>query len=306
MMGTASAPGKPASATKKMVEPSQAKRPKPTASTKTLGTIPGCLGSGKNNPVCDTGTVAMTNSNVPGASSNAASAAIAAPPVTPPYPKWTMADAAIWQLGPERFGGGVPYLFKYKDGWVSHNKEHIKKIAAENSLPADLLAGVAWAEVGGMPDVVDSIAYPVRSFDWSGSDQTDKAAVTKHPDLTSVGSVSIQLANVAKLMNIDLKKLSYSEKEELIKKMEIDASNLEIVAKYLVQLRKHDYPNSNTSELTDEQIIVIASRYNRGTARQLSDYIDSINAPEGEPIREYSSYGRALIRHRDQVKILLK
>ena len=224
-----------------------------------------------------------------------------------PYPKWGIADAAIWKLWPEAKGGGNVYLFRYKDGWIAHNKSAIKKAAAENQIPVDLLAGVAWAEVGGMPDIADSIAFPVRSFDWSGPDWVDKnMTLTKDPHQTSVGSVSIQLSNGAAIMGLDLNKLSYTDKTGLIKTMENDVSNLDMVSKFLYKLIKHDFPNANTSSLTDTQLIVTASRYNRGTARKLSDFIDSINAPEtNTKLRAYTSYGRALLRHKERIKKLL-
>jgi hypothetical protein len=158
------------------------------------------------------------------------------------YPKWTVVDAAM-KLWPESVGGGNAYLFSYKDGWISHNKTAIKEAAKSNQIPVDLLAGVAWAEVGGMPDVVDSIAYPIRSYDWSGPDWVDKnLTVTKNPHQTSIGSVSIQLRNVAEILGINLDKLTYKQQLELIKSMETDATNLDIVAKYLLQLIKYDFP----------------------------------------------------------------
>ncbi len=276
---------------------------------KMIGTIPGAVGAAKNRPSCDSGTNAMTNNCVPGIQGSPAPQASPAKAliVTEPYPKWTVLDASIWKLVPDSKGGGDEYLFRYKDGWISHNKADIKAVAEANNIPIDLLAGVAWAEVGGMPDVVDAVAYPIRSFDWSGPNWMDKKmTITKDPDLTSVGSVSIQLRNVGALMGIDLDKLNYAQKAELIKHVEVDAYNLEVVAKYLVQLIKHDYPNISSASLTDEQIAVAASRYNRGTARKLSDFVNSIKAPPGTPIRSYSSYGRTLLRHRERVSKLLQ
>ena len=223
------------------------------------------------------------------------------------YPKWTVADAAMWKLWPETIGGGNKHLFLYKDGWITHNKSAIKEAANSNQIPVDLLAGIAWAEVGGMPDIVDSIAYPIRSFDWSGPDIIDNnLTITKNPYQTSVGSVSIQLRNVAKIMGINLDKLTYPQQLELIKYMENDAANLEIVAKHLLQLIRYDFPNGSTNNLNDMQMIVVASRYNRGTARELSDIIRSISAPVSDTkTRAYSSYGRTLLRHREHVRSLL-
>ena len=56
---------------------------------------------------------------------------------------------------------------------------------------------------------------------------------------------------------------------------------------HLRNLILHDYPGANTTNLTDEQIMMVGSRYNRGTARKKSDFINSAQAPIGSPIREY-------------------
>src|SRR5690349_10233401 len=112
----------------------------------------------------------------------------------PSYPRWTAVDLALWQLVPDRLGGGRRYLFAYKDAWIRFNARHIKAAARNAAIPPKLLAGVAWLEIGGMPDFVDDIAFPVRSFDWSGPDWVDRnLTITKNPGLTSMGAVSIQL-----------------------------------------------------------------------------------------------------------------
>lgn len=84
------------------------------------------------------------------------------------YPAWTVIDLVRWKLVPEKFGGGRPYIQRFKDGWVRHNRSHIRRIAALNQIPPELLAGVAWIEVGGDPQFIDDVAFKIRSFDWSG------------------------------------------------------------------------------------------------------------------------------------------
>ena len=70
---------------------------------------------------------------------------------------------------------------------------------------------------------------------------------------------------------------------------------------HLRNLILHDYPGANTTNLTDEQIMMVGSRYNRGTARKKSDFINSAQAPIGSSIREYSSHGRTILRRRERV-----
>ncbi len=275
--------------------------------------LPGPLGSGNSmcpelpHPHSDAGRQMLPSDIAKAFQSKNNNSTTLKPNHIEPYPKWTVADAAMWKLWPESKGGGNAYLFLYKDGWITHNKSAINEATNSNQIPVDLLAGVAWAEVGGMPDIVDSIAYPVRSFDWSGPEWVDNnLTVTKNPYQTSVGSVSIQIRNVAKIMGVNLDKMTYTQQLELIKYMENDASNLNIVAKHLLRLIRYDFPNGSTSMLNDMQIVVVASRYNRGTARDLSDLIKSISAPVSDTsTRAYTSYGRTLLRHREHVRSLL-
>jgi hypothetical protein len=81
------------------------------------------------------------------------------------HPKWTSWDFIRWKFLPGRMGGGDAHLLAYKDSWIVFNKSRIVAAAKSTKIPVDLLAGVAWCEAAGKPDVLDSIAYPVRSFD---------------------------------------------------------------------------------------------------------------------------------------------
>lgn len=100
--------------------------------------------------------------------------------------------------------------------------------------------------------------------------------------------------------------LSYNDGLRIISCLKTDVFNLEIVAKHLHGLILRDYPNADTAHLSDEQFIIAGSRYNRGTQRALQDLVDSNRQPPGNPARIYSSYGRAMIRHRQHVASLLK
>ncbi|WP_350029109.1 hypothetical protein [Atlantibacter hermannii] len=65
-------------------------------------------------------------------------------------PRWQVVDLLMWKIVPSRFGGGKHYIQKFKDAWVIHNKVFIQTAAVNNYLPAELLAGVCWIEVGGI------------------------------------------------------------------------------------------------------------------------------------------------------------
>ncbi|MEM6405540.1 MAG: hypothetical protein AAF669_02940 [Pseudomonadota bacterium] len=207
---------------------------------------------------------------------------------------------------PDRTGGGRPRLYQYKNSWIIHNSQMIREAASQHHIPADLLASIAWIEVGGMPDVMDSIAFPVRSFDWSGPGFIDRNfTTTRHPLLTSVGSVSIQLRVAARTLGLQADNMDYQQLSRLKRCLETDRYNLQVVAQHLYDLIRYDYPDSDTRILTEEQFIIAASRYNRGTARKRQDYLDSIKAPPGHKNRTYSEYGRAAWRRRETIIHLL-
>lgn len=226
-------------------------------------------------------------------------------PGSPDYPSWTT-WSAISHVIRKGLGGGNKDLFAYKDGWVGFNAERIKASAARSKIPPSLLAGVAWIEVGGDPEGVDGFIHAFRSFDWSGPSWVDRnLTISTAPDRTSFGAISIQLRRAAETLGMNPGKLVYEQRVLLARCLETDAFNIEIVARHLRDLILYDYPGADTTKLTDEQIIVAGSRYNRGTERALADILASIQAPPGDATREYSEYGRALLKRRDLVQALL-
>jgi hypothetical protein len=85
------------------------------------------------------------------------------------------------------------------------------------------LAGIAWNEVGGTPDFFDHVAFPIRSFDWSGPAVLDRnLTITKDPDRTSFGSVSVQLRVAAETLGLDIRRLGFIEKEKLAQALSND------------------------------------------------------------------------------------
>lgn len=221
--------------------------------------------------------------------------------------KWSGWDAILWKFWPERWGGGVLRLIEFKDAWIVYNRERIVTTAKDAAIPADLLGGVAYAEVGGMPDFVKrDVMLPLRQFDWSGPGWVDRhLTVTKAPALTSVGSLAIQLGEAVRYTSLS-SRMTDAQQSALARCLETDAFNLKIVAAHLRALILHDYPEANTTTLSEEQFVVAGSRYNRGVARDLKDFLQSMSDPPGSSTRSYTEYGRAMVRHRAHVRALLK
>lgn len=206
--------------------------------------------------------------------------------VSDSYAKWSFIDLVAWKLVPERVGGGKTYIQNFKDAWVAHNSLHIKNAAAQQKFPAALLAGIAWVETGGDPNAIDKIAFGVRSFDWSGPQTIDKyLTVTKHPSLTSFGSISVQLRTAAKTMGLDASTMSASDLKKLATCLEKDVFNIQLAAKHVREIIDHDELQKLPPFLSMDDVRIVGARYNRGLGLTL------------EQIQKNTSYGDFLVKH---------
>ena len=200
-------------------------------------------------------------------------------------PTWGLLDLFAWKLLPQRVGGGIPYIQRYKDAWVQHNKAIIRMAARKYKLPEELLAGVCWIEVGGDPNFVDRVAFEVRSLDWSGPNWVDRhLTITNNPANTSFGSVSIQLRAAARTLDLDPARMSTTEFRSLANCLQKDVFNIEIVAHHLRQLIDHDGPQADPPSLTMDQVRIVGARYNRGIDQSL------------EKIQKNTSYGNFIVK----------
>lgn len=191
--------------------------------------------------------------------------------------EWGMWDVTTWKLS-----GGNEQLFEFKRQWVAGYRDTIRQAAEMYDLPIRLIAGVAFAEVGGDPLWVDPVADGVRSA--VGSQE--------EADRTSYGNVSIQVRRAAEAMGYEPQGLSDAQRGALVDSLQDPRQNILIAAAHLNDLRDVDFPGRGASELGDEEISVIATRYNRGAEVPL------------EEIRRNLSYGEALLRHADELDSL--
>lgn len=202
---------------------------------------------------------------------------------------WTTGDVLTWKCG-STCGGGNEYLFKRKAQFTSHYRNVLKDAAVKYDIPEFLLAGVAFTEFGGDPMWIDDVADGVRSFDWSGPDWMDRnMTITKDPNLTSFGNISIQVRRTAEELGYDVKNMSSDERSALIASLKNPIQNIYIAAKHLSTLRKIDFASKPTTQLTADDIKVIATRYNRGPDLSL------------EQIKKNLSYGNSLYNHQTEV-----
>ncbi|OED42976.1 hypothetical protein AB833_04940 [Chromatiales bacterium (ex Bugula neritina AB1)] len=206
--------------------------------------------------------------------------------------KWTWGgiDVVKWRYLPEFAGGDKNLLRNYKNAWVINHSSSIKEQAKKYGISVILLAGVCWIEVGGDPDWIDSIAYPIRSFDHMADPLLEPFTITKKPELTSMGDVSIQLRRAAEAANLDFAKLNSEQKNQLIECLSDEDVNIAFVAKHLSQLKEVD----EVCFLADEELRIIGARYNRGPHLSL------------EQIKLNTSYGEFILKKKSDLKALLQ
>ena len=203
--------------------------------------------------------------------------------------EWTTGDIVKWKWKSFR-GDKNNYIFELKAQFISHYRSVLKDAATKYDIPEFLLAGVTFAEFGGDPMWIDDVAYISRSFDWSGPDWVDRnMTILKDPNLTSFGNISIQVRRAAEELGYDVKKMSSDEKSALIASLKNPIQNIYIAAKHLSTLKQIDFADKLTTELTSDDIKVIATRYNRGPNLSL------------EKIKENLSYGESLYRHQAKI-----
>ncbi|WP_426817411.1 hypothetical protein ACP3TC_02030 [Winslowiella sp. 2C04] len=218
------------------------------------------------------------------------------------FPHFNAIDLMRYKLlpGNQRFVTGENYLWAYKAGFLVYNRHAISRFSQENNIPELLLAGVAVSEVGGKPDRLKT--YGLLQFRqlidiFRGNNNLS--------NVTSVGSLAIQLRAAAEAIGIDPSKLNRTQQFQLSNCLLNNDYNIQIVAKHLHDLILYDYPDADTRNLNDEQIILAGSRYNRGIQRKKQDFIDSINAPVGSPLRKYTEYGRSIINKRKSIENIM-
>jgi hypothetical protein len=187
--------------------------------------------------------------------------------------EWTSDDLVRWKLGREN-------IFDFKKQWVRGYRDAINAAAKRFDLPPELVAGVAFNEVGGDPLEIDNLAYSLRS----GPSR----------DKTSFGNVSIQVRRAAEALGYDLRyDLTESQRRMIITSLEQPQINIFVAAKHLSDLRDMDFKNIAASQMTKQQAEIIATRYNRGPDLTVSQ------------IQQNLSYGRALTKRWGVLKSLL-
>ncbi|WP_342322525.1 hypothetical protein AAEY27_19970 [Kosakonia sp. BYX6] len=221
------------------------------------------------------------------------------------FPHWDGFDFFRWYALPDNWNyiTGTAYLWLYKTAWLIHHREMIKQFAREAQIPELLLAGVAVSEVGGTPERFKSTG--VLQFRQL-LEEIMRKSDNSYSNSTSVGSIAIQLRTAAQTIGIRPDTLTSFQQYKLSQCLLDNRFNIRVVAFHLRDLILHDNPGGDTFNLTDEQIILAGSRYNRGIERIKADFIDSIQAETGTSARIYSEYGRRIIEKKDSLMKIMR
>ncbi len=115
--------------------------------------------------------------------------------------------------------------------------------------------------------------------------------VTRPPELTSAGDVSIQIRRAASILGLDPAHLSYEQRNQILNVLKNDQNNLLISTMHLKELSQVDFAGQPI--VSDEQIRIISTRYNRGPELSRA-------AIEGN-----TGYGDAILRSKDHLLGLL-
>jgi RHS repeat-associated protein len=185
-------------------------------------------------------------------------------------------DVAKWKTDPE-------YLTKFKEQFVYENREIIKAAAAKYDLPSELVAGVAYVEIGGK-DPIKPAVYWARTW-MPGTDDKDK---------TSLGQQATQVRRAAESLGYDPKSLTDAQRTEIVNSLKDPAQSIFIAAKHLSDLRNVDTPGKAGKDLTTDDIKVIGARYNQGPDKPLAD------------VKKDLSYGQSITKRWGALGALLR
>ena len=153
--------------------------------------------------------------------------------------------------------------------WIARHRELIRAAADDNGLPADMVAAIAWQEVGGKPYVLDDITVTLRDAarsSWSPVDPENLPwRLAGDRDRTSFGPMAVQTRRAAEVLGYDPADLTDAQREELTSALRDPAQAVFISAMYLRSLKAESrFADVRPEEMTPDQYRELAARYNGG------------------------------------------
>lgn len=182
---------------------------------------------------------------------------------------------------------------EFRAQWIGDNKAAIEAAARESGLPVELVAGVAWQEVGGKGRVWDDATGTLRELaepDWfpiSPGNLPDRAG--GEVDETSYGPLSVQVRRSAEVLGYDPETLTDDQREEVIAASEDPTTNIMISAQHLADLKAQSgSADVSAGEMTEEDYAELGALYNGGAA--------------GKDSTDAQNYGKTLVENLPQAR----
>jgi hypothetical protein len=167
------------------------------------------------------------------------------------------------------------YIHRYKAYYVHAMRDPIRSAAAHFQLPAVLVAGMIYNEVGGS-DLIKPYVHALRDL-FSHEDA----------DRTSIGPTSLQVRRALESLGYDPSHVDPSVKRDVVESL-IDNHPFAIfvAARHLSDLRDRFAPGSAADDMSDDELAMLGARYNQGP-----------DAP-ADRVGKDLSYGRRILERR--------
>jgi soluble lytic murein transglycosylase-like protein len=190
----------------------------------------------------------------------------------------------------------VPRSAEERREWIAANKDIVTAAAQRSGLPPDMVAGIAWQEVGGqwgwMDDGVDTVRGLARDGWLSGTPENLPSRLGGSPDETSFGPIAIQVRRAAEVLGYDPANLTDGQRDTIEASLQDPGQNIFIASEYLAMLKEEStFADVPADEMTREQRQELAARYNGGPYWQNDDA---------------QAYGRGFDRNLDDARSALK
>ncbi|MER7055968.1 hypothetical protein [Streptomyces sp. NPDC000351] len=163
----------------------------------------------------------------------------------------------------------VPRNADERREWIAANKDIISEAAQRSGLPPDMVAGIAWQEVGGqwgwMDDGVDTIRGLAEDGWLDTTPENLPSRLGGAPDETSFGPIAIQVRRAAEVLGYDPANLTEGQRDTIEVSLQDPGQNIFIASEYLAILKEESgFADIPSDEMTREQRQEIAARYNGG------------------------------------------
>ncbi|HEY0637838.1 MAG TPA: hypothetical protein VGD67_09340 [Pseudonocardiaceae bacterium] len=170
---------------------------------------------------------------------------------------WTTLDYARWKAG---LGSTEE---QFKQWWIADHSVALRTAAQLAGVPVEVLAGVAYQEIGGKPPVLDLATDKARQLHVDGVLAVAQERVRGEPDQTSYGPLAVQVRRAAETLGYE--SLSDVERAELVRSLSDPTTNIFIAAEHLADLKRGtDFALVAAEDLTAAQRQELAARYNGG------------------------------------------